>query len=170
MGNWKSHISSLAKSASMKLGILWRLRPFFFTPLVACSIQRPYSPLYGVCFPHMGGGSTHTSLLNRVESKALRLINSPPLTDCLQSLKIRHSVASLSIFYRYFHGNCSSELANCMPPPSSGLAAPDFLLTLPPFLSNSLMKELTSIFIPSSLSLVNSGTLFLNLYFHLPTT
>merc|ERR1712035_157588 len=39
-----------------------------------------------------------------------------------------------------------------------------------PFLSNSLMQELTSIFIPSSLSLVNSGTLFLNLYFHLPTT
>merc|ERR1712035_158174 len=30
--NWKSHISSLPKTASMKLGILWRLRPFFFTP------------------------------------------------------------------------------------------------------------------------------------------
>ena len=63
------------------------------------------------------GGSTHTALLNRVESKAFRLINSPPLTDCLQSLKHRRSVASLSIFYRYFHGYCSSELANCMPPP-----------------------------------------------------
>merc|ERR1712035_305491 len=55
--------------------------------------------------------------LNRVESKAFRLINSPPLTDCLQFLKIRRSVGSLSIFYRCFHGNCSSELANCMPPP-----------------------------------------------------
>merc|ERR1712035_301839 len=53
---------------------------------------------------------------------------------------------------------------------SVGLATPDFLLTLTPFLSNSLMQEVTSIFIPSSLSLVNSGTLFLNLYFHLPTT
>ena len=30
--NWKSHISSLAKSASMKLGVLWRLRPFFSPP------------------------------------------------------------------------------------------------------------------------------------------
>ena len=27
--NWKYHISSLAKTASMKLGILWHLRPFF---------------------------------------------------------------------------------------------------------------------------------------------
>merc|ERR1712035_178099 len=53
---------------------------------------------------------------------------------------------------------------------SGGLAAPDFLLTLTPFLSNSLIQELTSIFILSSLSLVNTGTLFLNLYFHLPTT
>merc|ERR1712035_70571 len=60
-------------------------------------------------------------------------------------------------------------LTACLPP-SGGLAAPDFLLTLTPFLSNSLMQELTSIFIPSSLSLVNSRTLFLNLYFHLPTT
>merc|ERR1711980_29761 len=60
-------------------------------------------------------------------------------------------------------------LTACLPS-SSGLAAPDFLLTLTPFLSNSLMQELTSIFIPSSLSLVNSGSLFLNLYFHLPRT
>merc|ERR1712035_199748 len=60
-------------------------------------------------------------------------------------------------------------LTACLPP-SGGLAAPDFLLIITPFLSNSLMQELTSIFISSSLSLVNSGTPFLNLYFHLPTT
>merc|ERR1711980_63604 len=60
-------------------------------------------------------------------------------------------------------------LTACLPS-SGGLATPDFLLTLTPFLSNSLMQELTSIFILSSLSLVNSGTLFLKLYFHLPTT
>merc|ERR1712035_176745 len=119
---------------------------------------------------HIWGGSTHTSLLNRVESKAFRLINSPPLTDCLQSLKIRRSVASLSIFYRFFMVTALLNLLTACLPPSGGLAAPDFLLTLTPFLSNSLMQELTSIFILSSLSLVNSGTLFLNLYFHLPTT
>ena len=64
-----------------------------------------------------GGDSTHTTLLNRVESKAFRLINSPPLTDCLDSLSHQHDVASLFLFCLYFHADCSSELANCMPPP-----------------------------------------------------
>ncbi len=62
------------------------------------------------------GGSTHTALLDRVESKAFCLISSPPLTNCDQPLKLRRSVASLSIFYRYFQTNCSSDLINCMPP------------------------------------------------------
>ena len=54
--------------------------------------------------------------------------------------------------------------------PRYGSAQLCFLLILTPFQSNSLMQELTSTFIPSSLSLVNSGTLFPNLYFHLPMT
>ena len=51
-----------------------------------------------------------------VESKAFRLINSSPLTNCLQPLFHRCNVASLALFYRYFHANCSSDLANCVPP------------------------------------------------------
>ena len=112
---------------------------------------------------HVRGGSTHTELLNKVESKAIRLIDSPLLT-------LRCNVASLFICYRYFHVNCSSELANCMPPPSHCLVAHNFLLVLIPILSTSLIQERTSIFTLSSLLLVNSGTLYLNLYFHLPTT
>ena len=92
-------------------------------------------------------------------------MNSPTLTDCLDSLSHRRNVASLSIFYRYFHSECSSELANCMPHP---LAAQDFLLLIL-ILSIYLMQEVTSIFTLSSLSLVNSGNLFLCLFFHLPT-
>ena len=87
---------------------------FLFLP-AACSVQdliRPYME-YGA---HVWGGSTHTALLNRVEYKAFRLINSPPLTDCLDSLSHRRNVAYSSIFYRYIHADCSSELANCMPP------------------------------------------------------
>ena len=113
--NWKTHISSLAKTASMKLGVLCRLHQFF-SPYQLLTL---YRGLIRPCMEyasHVWGGSTHTALLNRVESKAFRLINSPPLTDCLQSLKHRRNVASLSIFYRYFHGYCSSDFANCMPP------------------------------------------------------
>ena len=64
-----------------------------------------------------GEGSTHTVWLNRLESKAFRLINSPPLTACFNSLSHRRNVVSLSIFYVYFHVDCSSELANCIAPP-----------------------------------------------------
>ena len=113
--NWKFHILSLAKSASSRLGVLYRLQPFF-SPHQLLTI---YRGLVRPCMEyacHVWGGSTHTALLDRVESKAFRLISSPPLTSCLLPLKSRRNVASLSIFYRYFHANCSSELANCMPP------------------------------------------------------
>ena len=137
----------------------------FLSISAACSIQEPYPPMYGVWLSCLRG-STHTALLNRMESKAFRLISSPPLTDCLDCLSHRRNVASLSIFYRYFHADCSSEFA-CLPL-SRGLAAQDFLLLLIPILSNFLMQELTSIFTLSSLTLGNSGTLFLCLFFHQP--
>ena len=114
--NWKSHISSLAKSASQKLGVLWRLGNYFSPPQKLSLYRGLIRPCMEYA-SHVWGGSTHTKLLDKVEKKAFRLISSPPLTDCLHSLLHRRGVASLSIFYRYFHANCSSELANCMPPP-----------------------------------------------------
>ncbi|MPC59661.1 hypothetical protein E2C01_053685 [Portunus trituberculatus] len=59
----------------MKLGILRHLHQFFFIPPTGNSVQRPYLPL-----------SIHIVLLDLLESKAFLLINSPPLTDCLQPL------------------------------------------------------------------------------------
>ncbi|KAL7631471.1 UNVERIFIED_CONTAM: hypothetical protein RMT77_018228 [Armadillidium vulgare] len=66
---------------------------------------------------HIWGGSTHTALLEKVESRAFRLINSPALTNSLQSLSSRRIVASLSLYYRYNNGHCSSELSRRIPPP-----------------------------------------------------
>ncbi len=135
-----------------------KVLPVSLPRVVAVHIQGPFSPSYGVCILRVGEGSTHTALLDRVESKALFLISSPSLTDSLPPLKFLRHVASLSIFYCYFHSNCSSELANCMP------------LKLIFLLFKFFVQELTSIFPLSSLSLVNSGTTFLCLYFLLPTT
>src|ERR1700755_1804677 len=66
---------------------------------------------------HILGGSTHTAILEKVESRAFRLINSPALTNFLQSLSSRRIVASLSLYYRYYNGHCSSELSRHIPPP-----------------------------------------------------
>merc|ERR1712002_782631 len=38
-------------------------------------------------------------------------------TSSLDSLSLRRKVASLSLFYRYYFGRCSLELASCIPPP-----------------------------------------------------
>ncbi|MPC25697.1 hypothetical protein E2C01_018820 [Portunus trituberculatus] len=56
-----------------------------------------------------------------------------------------------------------------MPPLLLRLATQSFLLPLIPILSNSLMQELSSTLNHSYLSLVNSGTPCLLLYFRLPT-
>ena len=53
--------------------------------------------------------------------------------------------------------------------PSHGLTAQDFLFLIP-IMSIFLMQELTSIYTLSSLTLLNFGTLFLCLFFHLPMT
>ena len=93
-------------------------------------------------------------------------------TTGLQYLKIRRNIASLSLSFTviFMVTALLNLLTACFPPSPCGPAAQGFPLTLIPILSNYLMQELTSFFIPSSPPLVNSGTLFLNLYFPLPMT
>ena len=105
------------------------------------------------------GGSAHTALLNRVESKAFRLINSSPLTDCLQPLSHRRSVDSLALFYRYFHANCSSDLSNCVPPLLPRPRCTRFASSSHPYsvyLSNARVNQYSQSFIPFSGKLWNS--------------
>lgn len=93
---------------------------------------------------HVLGGSTHTALLNRVESKAIRLINSSPLTDYLQPLKIHRNIASLAIFYGYSHAHRSLNLLTACLHPTRGLAAHDFH-SFSPQCCSTLLQEWTSI-------------------------
>ena len=66
---------------------------------------------------HIWGGSGSSSLLDRVESKAIRLINCPLLSNSLDPLSLRRDVGALSLFYRYYNGRCSRELASHTTPP-----------------------------------------------------
>ena len=67
---------------------------------------------------HIWGGAPKTTLklLDSVQRRAVRLINKPSLTGALQSLSHRRAVAALSIFYRYYRGQCSAELSTLIPP------------------------------------------------------
>jgi hypothetical protein len=66
---------------------------------------------------HIWGGAPqgHLNLLDRIQNKPIRIINSPNLTDSLQPLAHRRAVPSLSLLYRYYSGQCSSELSTSIP-------------------------------------------------------
>ena len=114
--SWRDHIIQIAKSASKKLGVLFRCKQYFNSAhLFKLYIGFIY-PCLEYC-SYIWGSSPYTSLLDRVESKAIRLIGDPSLTSILDPLSLRCRVASLSLFYRYYFGHCSEELAACIPPP-----------------------------------------------------
>ena len=114
--SWKPHIMAIAKTASKKLGILFRFRKYF----TSFQLLKLYKGLIRPCLEyccHIWGNSSSAKLLDAVQRKAIRLISCPELTSNLESLDVRRKVASLSLFYRYYHGHCSHELSDCMPPP-----------------------------------------------------
>ena len=142
-----------------------------------CGVENVARPLYrGLIRPcmeytsHVWRGSTLIALLTRVESKAFRLSNSSPLTDCLSFFLIAAMLALLRSFTSIFIVTALLIVVTACLPCSCGLAAQDLPLPLTPILSIHLMQELNGIFNLSSLPLVNSGTLSLLLYFHLPMT
>merc|ERR1712121_209 len=114
--SWRNHIESMAKSASKKLGVLFRCRSFFSS----AELLQLYVGLIRPCLEycsHVWGGSPFTRILDRVEAKAFRLVNDARLTSSLDSLSLRRRVASLTIFYRLHFGQCSHELRSIIPPP-----------------------------------------------------
>ena len=108
---WKTHIHSLAKHASQKLGFLARARGFFSSSHLLSIYKSQIRPSLEYC-SHVWGGAPKSTLclLDKVQSRAIRLIYNPNLTKSLQLLSHRRLVEDLSIFYGYFHGLCSQEI------------------------------------------------------------
>ena len=115
---WKTHIHSLAKHASPKLGFLARARGFFLSSHLLTIYRSRIRPSLEYC-SHVWGGAPKSTLclLDKVQSKAIRLINIPNPTKSLQPLSHRCLVGDLSIFYKYFHGHCSQETREIIPVP-----------------------------------------------------
>ena len=114
--SWKEHIKSIAKSASRKLCFLYRSKRLFTPAQLLTLYKAQIRPILEYCCHIWGGASSSTlSVLDKIQEKAVRLIGDSSLTSNLQSLSHRRSVACLSLFYRYFHGMCSSELSSIVP-------------------------------------------------------
>ena len=117
--DWGSYIISIAKTDSKKIGALIRSIKFL-SPEVALYLYKSTihpSLEYG---SHIWAGapSCYLKLLDKLQKRICRTVG-PSLATSLEPLAYCQNVASLSLFYRYYFGRCSSELAQLVPLPSS---------------------------------------------------
>ena len=62
-----------------------------------------------------GAPSCYLELLDKLQKQICRTVSSS-LAASLEPLAHHQKVANLSLFYRYYFGRCSSELAQLVPP------------------------------------------------------
>ena len=114
-----SYIVSIAKTASKKIGALIRSMKFL-SPEVALYLHKSaIKPCMEYCHVWAGAPSCYLELLDKLQKRICRTVG-PSLAASLELLAHRRNVASLSLFYRYYFGRCSSELAELVPLPYSG--------------------------------------------------
>ena len=117
--DWGSYIISIANTASKEIGALIRSMNFL-SPEVALylckSTIRPCMEYF--CHIWAGSPSCYLELLDELQKRICRTVG-PSLAASLEPLAHRRNVASLSLFYRYYFGRCSSELAQLVPLPFS---------------------------------------------------
>ena len=110
--NW---IGALAKTASKKIGALI-LSMKFLSPEVALYLYKSsIRPCMEYCC-HVWAGtpSCFLELLGKLQKRICMTVG-PSFAASLEPLAHRRNVASLSLFYRYYFGRCSSELAELVP-------------------------------------------------------
>ena len=163
--SWRDYIVQIAKSASKKLGVLFRCKQYFN----AAQLFKLYTGFIRPCLEycsHIWGSSPYTSLLDRIESKAIRLIGDPSLTLCLFGARWLHYLFSTLLLWVTVRMNWSPvfhlQWLGHIP------HVRQYLPTTSVW--NSPMRELIGSVMVSSLLLPTFGTLSLPLYFRLPST
>ena len=83
-----------------------------------------YKSTIGLCMEYCchvwaGAPSCYLELLDKLQKWICRTVG-PSLAASLEPLAHHRNVASLSLFYRYYFGRCSSKLAELVPLPYSG--------------------------------------------------
>ena len=114
-----SYVISIAETASKEIGALICSMKFL-SPVVALYLYKSTIRPCMECCCHVWAGapSCYLELLDRLQSRICRTVG-PSLAASLEPLAHRRNVTSLSLFYRYYFGICSSELAQLVPRPFS---------------------------------------------------
>ena len=113
--DWGSYIISFAKTTSMKIGALVRSMKFLSPEVALYLYKSTISPcMEYCCHVWAGAPSCYLELLDKLQKRICRTVG-PSLAASLEPLAHCRNVASLSLFYRYYFGRCSSELAQLVP-------------------------------------------------------
>ena len=82
--------------------------------MLCISINLPYGHAWNTVWA--SAPSRYLELLDKLQNRKCRTIG-PSVAASLEPLAHHQSVASLSLFYRYYVGRCSFELAELVPLP-----------------------------------------------------
>ena len=113
--DWGSYIISITKTASKKTGALIRSMKFLSPEVDLYLYKSTIHPCMEYCC-HIGAGSPscYLELLDKLQKQVCRTVG-PSLAASLEHLAHRQNVAILNLFYRYYFGRVSSELAHLVP-------------------------------------------------------
>ena len=113
--DWDSYIISIVKTTSKKIGTLIRSLTFISPEVALCLYKSTIQPCMECC-DHLWSRapSYYLELLDKLQKRICRTVG-PSFAASLEPLAHRRNVASLSLFYRYYFGRCSSELAQLVP-------------------------------------------------------
>ena len=115
--DWGSYIISIAKTASKKIGALIRSMKFLSPEVALYLYKSTIRPcMEYCCHVWAGAPSCYLELLDKLQKRICRTAG-PSLAASLEPLAHLRNVVSLSLFYRYYFGRCSSEMAQRVPLP-----------------------------------------------------
>ena len=125
-----SYIISIAKTASKKIGALIRSMKFLSPEVALYLYKSTICPcMEYCCHVWVGAPNFYLELLDKLQKRTRRTVG-PSLAASL--------VVSLSLFYRYYFGRCSSDLAQLVPLPFTQIRSTrysdrlhDFFVTIP---------------------------------------
>ena len=117
--DWGSCIISIAKITFKKIGAMIRSMKFLSPEIALYLYKSTIHPCMEYCC-HVWASvpSCYLGLLDKPQKRTCRTVD-PSLTASLEPLAHRRNVPSLSLFYRYYFGRCSSELTQLIPLPFS---------------------------------------------------
>ena len=117
--DWVSYIISIVKTVTKKIGALIRSVKFLSPEVALYPYKSTIRPCMEYCCLFWAGApSCYLELLDKLQKRICRAVG-PSFAASLEPLAHRRNMASISLFYRYYFGRCSSELAHLVSLPFS---------------------------------------------------